>query len=122
MMSITVSPPNFARSYTQMTASSWRAPHIIHPRFELNEIVEMGSIFGRPIHVADDAAERKSSLGVAAGHLLERLQHPILIETAVPKVCFGVGPKFELAALLRRPPCRSPPPPTVADGRAVDPD
>src|SRR5438105_4821453 len=34
------------------------------------------------------------------GQLLERLQHPILIEASVPKVGFGVGPTFELPALL----------------------
>jgi hypothetical protein len=50
--------------------------------------------------VADNATERKSSAGGAAGHLLERLQHPILIETTAPKVCFGVGPKLELPTLL----------------------
>src|ERR1700730_1940970 len=82
-------------------------PHIIHTRFELNEIVDVRSTFSRPVHVADNATERKSSLGVAAGQLLEHLQHPILIETAVPKICFGVGPKLEL--------------PTLLGGRRVDP-
>src|SRR5882762_1192141 len=58
-------------------------PHIIYTRFELDEIVDVRSTFGRPIHVADNATERKSSLGVAAGKLLEHLQHPILIEADV---------------------------------------
>src|SRR5260370_18757416 len=32
-------------------------PHIVHPRFELDEIVDVRSPFSRPIHVADDATE-----------------------------------------------------------------
>jgi hypothetical protein len=70
-------------------------PHIIDTGFELNEIVDVGSTFSGPVHPANNATERKSILGVAAGQLLKHLQHPILIETAVPKVCFGVGPKLE---------------------------
>ena len=46
--------------------------------------------------------ERESSDGVAAGHLLERSQHSILIEAAVAKVGVGVGAKLELPALLGR--------------------
>src|SRR5690349_12295044 len=60
----------------------------------------MRPTFSRPVHVADNAAERKLSPGVAAGELLKDLQHSILIETAVPEVCFGVAPKLKLAALL----------------------
>jgi hypothetical protein len=82
-------------------------PHIIYTRFELNDVVDVRSTFHRPVHAADNATERKSALGAAAGQLLEHLQHPILIETAVPKVRFGVGPKLELPALL--------------GGRGVDP-
>src|SRR2546427_4503551 len=48
-------------------------PHIIDTRFELNEMVDVRSTFNRPVHAADNATERKSSLGVAAGQLLERL-------------------------------------------------
>jgi hypothetical protein len=75
------------------------SPQIIHPRFELDEVVDVGSIFHCPVHATANAAEWKSSLDVAAGHLLERFQHPVLVETAVAKVRFGIGPKFELAAL-----------------------
>src|SRR5579864_3492910 len=76
------------------------APYIVHTRFELDEIVHMRSTLGRPFHVANDATERKSSLGIAARQLLENLQHPVLIEVTVTKICFGVGSKFELAAVL----------------------
>ena len=53
-----------------------------------------------PFHVANDATERKSPLGIAAGQLLENLQHPVLIETAVTKIRFCAGPKLELPTLL----------------------
>ena len=33
--------------------------------------------------------------------MLKHLQHPILIESAIGKIDFGVGPKLELPALLR---------------------
>jgi hypothetical protein len=39
-------------------------------------------------------------LGIAAGQLLENLQHPVLIETAVTKIRFSVGPKLKLPAML----------------------
>ena len=45
--------------------------------------------------------QRKSSLSVSAGQPLKHLQHPILIEAAIWKVDFGVGPKLELPALQR---------------------
>jgi hypothetical protein len=61
----------------------------------------MRSIFNRPVHTTTNAAQRKSSLGVSAGQLFKHLQHPILIEAAIWKVDFGVGPKLELPALLR---------------------
>ena len=70
------------------------APHMIHTRFVLNEIIDVRSALSRPVHSADNAAERKSFLGVTAGRLLEDLEHPILIETAVQKVRFGVGTKL----------------------------
>jgi hypothetical protein len=75
-------------------------PHIIYPRFERDEIVDVRSAFSRPVHLADNPAERKSAVGVAAGQLLERLQHPILIETAVTKICFRIGLNLELPTLL----------------------
>jgi hypothetical protein len=75
-------------------------PHVINSRFEFDELVDVGWIFNRPVHAADNAAERKPSLGVAAGQLLERLQHSILIEASIAKVGFGVGSKLELSILL----------------------
>src|SRR5580704_17138536 len=76
-------------------------PHVVYTRLELNHVIDMRSIFNRPVHAATNAAQRKSSLGVSASQLLKYLQHPILIEVAIWKVDFGVGPKFELPALLR---------------------
>src|SRR5580698_2845040 len=76
-------------------------PHVVHTRLELNHVIDMRSIFNRPVHTATNAAQRKSSLCVSAGQLLKHLQHPILIEAAIWKVDFGVGPKLELPALLR---------------------
>src|SRR6266481_4925995 len=76
------------------------APHIVHTRLELNKITNMRPALSRPFHVANDATERKSPLGIAAGQLLENLQHPVLIETAVTKIRFSVGPKLELPTLL----------------------
>lgn len=75
-------------------------PHIIYSRFEFDEILDVRLTIRCPVHVANDATERKSSLGIAAGQLLERFQHSILIETAISKVGFGIGQKLELAALL----------------------
>ena len=76
-------------------------PHIVDTRLELDHVIDMRSIFNRPIHTAANAAQRKFSLGVSAGQLLKHLQHPILIEAPIWKVDFGVGPKLELPALLR---------------------
>ena len=76
-------------------------PDIVHAGFKFDEIVDVRSVFSGPVHVADDAAERKVSLGVAAGQLFERLEHAVLIEAAVAQVGFGVGAKFKLTALLR---------------------
>ena len=42
-------------------------PHVVDPRFEFDQIIDVGLIFNRPVHAADNAAERKSSFGVAAG-------------------------------------------------------
>src|SRR6202140_2016725 len=76
------------------------APYIVHTRFELNQVVHVRPAVSGPFHVANDATERKSPLGIAAGQLLENLQHSVLIETTVAKIRFGVGPKLELPTLL----------------------
>ena len=75
-------------------------PHIIDPRFKLNQIVDVRLTVRHPVHAADNATQGKSSLGIAARHLLERLQHAILIEPTVLKVGFSAAPKFELATSL----------------------
>jgi hypothetical protein len=76
------------------------APHIVDPRFKLNQIVDVRLTVRHPVHAADNATQGKSSLGIAARHLLKRLQHAILIESAVLKVGFRAAPKFELTASL----------------------
>ena len=76
------------------------APYIIHTRFELNQVVHVRPAVSGPFHVANDAAEWKSAARIAASQLLEKLQHPVLIEVTVTKICFGVGSKLELAAVL----------------------
>src|SRR5271163_564155 len=76
-------------------------PHVVYARLELNHVIDMRSIFNRPVHTTTNAAQRKSPLVVSAGQLLKNLEHPILIEAAIWKVDFGVGPKLELPALLR---------------------
>ena len=76
-------------------------PHVIYSRFELNEIVDVGMPFRRPVHSTNDAAKRKSSRGIATGDLFECLKHPILIESAIAKVNLGIDFEFELAAVLR---------------------
>jgi hypothetical protein len=73
---------------------------VIDPRFKLNQIVDVRLTVRNPVHAADNATQGKSSLGIAARHLLERLQHAILIEPTVLKVGFSAAPKFELAASL----------------------
>ncbi len=75
------------------------APHIVDPGFKLNQIVDVRLTVRHPVHAADNAAQGKS-LRIAACHLLERLQHAILIEPTVLKVGFSAAPKFELAASL----------------------
>src|ERR1700730_3661026 len=75
-------------------------PHIMSPRFKLNQIVDVRLTVMHPVHAAHNATQGKSSLGIAARHLLERLQHAILIEPTVLKVGFSAAPKFELAASL----------------------
>ncbi len=65
-------------------------PYLVHAGFELDEVVDIGLIFGSPIHATHNAAKGESSRGVATGDLLERVQHPILIETPIRQVGFGV--------------------------------
>src|SRR5436853_1083054 len=77
-------------------------PHIIDPRFKLNQIVDVRLTVMHPVHAAHNATQGKSSLGIAARHLLERLQHTILIEPTVLKVGFCAAPKVELADSLDR--------------------
>jgi hypothetical protein len=76
------------------------APYVIHTRFELNQVIHVRSAVSGPFHVANDAAERKTTVRVAARQLLEKLEHPVLIEVTVTKICFGVGSKLELTAVL----------------------
>src|SRR5579864_2482518 len=75
-------------------------PHIIDSRFKLNQIVDVRLTVRHPVHAADNATQGKSSLGIAARHLLERLQHAVRIETTILKVGFSAAPKFELAVSL----------------------
>ena len=77
-------------------------PHIIDPRFKLNQIVDVRLTVRHPVHAAYNATQGKSSLGIAARHLLEPLQHAILIKPTVLKVGFRAAAKFELAASLDR--------------------
>jgi hypothetical protein len=76
------------------------APYIIHTRFELNQVIHVRPVVSGPFHVANDTTERKTAVRVAARQLLEKLQHPILIEVTVTKICFGAGSKLELTAVL----------------------
>jgi hypothetical protein len=76
------------------------APYIIHTRFELNQVIHERPVVSGPFHVANDAAARKTTVRVAARQLLEKLKHPVLIEVTVTKICFGVGSKLELTAVL----------------------
>ena len=52
MMSITVSPPNFGKMVRADDRIVVATPHIIHARFELNEVVDVRLIFNRPVHAA----------------------------------------------------------------------
>jgi hypothetical protein len=69
-------------------------------RFKLNQIVDVRLTVRNPVHAADNATQGKSSLGIAARHLLERLQHAILIEPTVLKVGFSAAPKFEFGRFV----------------------
>jgi hypothetical protein len=77
------------------------APQIIHTRLELNDILNMRLISGRPIHATTDATQRIFSTGVTAGQLLEGRDHAIRIEAAIGKVDIGVDANLQLPALLR---------------------
>ena len=78
MMSITVSPLNFVRSYTQMTAS--------HRCLILHEVLNMRTLLQRPFHVGHHSSQRVTLLPATLQHLLKELDHPVLIETAAPQV------------------------------------
>ena len=75
-------------------------PHIIHPRFELNDIVDVRLIFHRPVHTTTNAAQRISSPGVAAGQLLKSRDHAIRIEAAIRKIDVSIKAKLQLSAPL----------------------
>src|SRR5476649_1253880 len=49
------------------------APYIVHTRFELNQIVHVRPAISGPFHMANNAAERKPTVRVAACQLLEKL-------------------------------------------------
>jgi len=53
-------------------------------------------IASRPIHTTINWTQREVSLGIAASQLLKNAEHAILIETAIPKIHFGVRPKLRL--------------------------
>ena len=76
-------------------------PHVVYTRLELNHVIDMRSNFNRPVHTTTNATQWESSLGVSASQPFKHLQHPILIEAAIRKVNFGVGPQLKLPALLR---------------------
>ena len=72
-------------------------PHVVHSRFEFYEIVYVRSI-RRPIHLADDTAQ--AEIALRRSQLLENVEHPVLIEPAIPKVCLGIGLYLELPGPL----------------------
>jgi hypothetical protein len=74
------------------------APYIVHTRFELNQVVHVRPALSGPFHVANDAAERETTALITVGKLFEKLQHPVLIEVTVTKICFSVGSKLELTS------------------------
>src|SRR5258707_15078026 len=73
-------------------------PHVVDLRFKLNQIVDVRLTVRYPVHASDNATQGKSSLGIAARHPLERLQHAFLIEPTVLNLGFTVSPKFKLTA------------------------
>ena len=99
----TVSPPNFLRSYTQITAPSWRAQTSLTLDSNSTWSPTWDGPSSRPVHAADNPAERKCTLGAPGSQLFERFQHPIRIEATVSKMCFRVrrnrNPRFGLGAI-----------------------
>lgn len=77
------------------------APYLVYARLKLDDIVDMRSIFDGPVHTTTNATERKCSLGIVAGQLLECSYHAIRIETAIRKICLHVGAKLQLPILQR---------------------
>jgi hypothetical protein len=72
-------------------------PHVVHAGFEFYEIVYVRSI-RRPVHLADNTAQ--AEIALRRSQLLEHVEHPVLIEPAIPKVCLGIGSHLELPGLL----------------------
>jgi hypothetical protein len=52
----------------------------------------------RPVHLADDTAQ--TEIALRRSQLLEHVEHPVLIEPAIPKVCLGIGSHLELSGPL----------------------
>src|SRR5271154_4170351 len=76
------------------------APHVIHPRFEFDEIVDKGAAISRPVHLADNSAQRESSLVRTAGQLLKLPKHTVWIKPTVRQVSLHIPPKLQLSAPL----------------------
>ncbi len=92
--------PKFVKAVGADDGVVMAAPNVVHSRFELDDIVNVGSICNRPVHPATNAAERESPVRVTASHPLERRQHPVLIEVAIPEIFFRIEPNLELSAPL----------------------
>src|SRR6185295_11305102 len=73
-------------------------PDVVDAGFELDHVVDECPAFGKPIHAADNTAERKWMRRVTTGELLEARQHSILIEVPAAKVGLRAAAQFELAA------------------------
>jgi hypothetical protein len=77
------------------------APNIVHARFKLDHILDTRSISRRPIHSASDAAPWESFHAPGRSrHLFECCQHPVLIETSISQIDFGIDQDLKLSALL----------------------
>src|SRR5581483_7932052 len=77
------------------------APHLVYARLEFNHVVYVRPAFDGPVHTTADTTQRKRSLAVGAGQLLERGYHAIGVETAIRQINVGVGAQLQLPALLR---------------------
>jgi hypothetical protein len=64
LMSISVSPPKFREIAGADHSIVVAAPYIIHARFELNQVIPVRPAVSGPFHVANDAAERKTTVRV----------------------------------------------------------